>query len=206
VSGPRRTQPPQASAAPETALDLIGAALRDDEVIAPYVLDPEQPPVLGLLVAAGPRAAGGPGDYAMLVEAVREGYLLHYGEPRLLGGADADLRLLAGDYLYALGLERLASRGDLEAVRELADLISLSAQLHADGGRSGSEAGALWLASMLVVAGGATAEHERGKGALRDGDPAAGDLLIAAATAAARRIGVSEQLAAAAALLVDQPA
>ena len=42
-----------------------------------------------------------------MVEAVREGYLLHYGEPRLLVGADADLALLAGDYLYALGLERL---------------------------------------------------------------------------------------------------
>ena len=49
-------------------------------------------------------------------------------------GADADLRLLAGDYLYALGLERLAALGDLEAVRELSDLISLSAQVH-DGTR-----------------------------------------------------------------------
>ena len=45
-------------------------------------------------------------------------------------GADADLALLAGDYLYALGLERLAALGDLEAVRELSDLISLSAQLN----------------------------------------------------------------------------
>ena len=43
-----------------------------------------------------------------MVEAVREGYLLHYGEPRLLAGHDADLALLAGDYLYALGIERLA--------------------------------------------------------------------------------------------------
>ena len=33
-------------------------------------------------------------------------------------GADPDLRLLAGDYLYALGLERLAGLGDLPAVRE----------------------------------------------------------------------------------------
>ena len=40
---------------------------------------------------------------------------------------DADLRLLAGDALYALGLSRLAEAGDLEAVAELADLISLSA-------------------------------------------------------------------------------
>ena len=69
-----------------------------------------------------------------MIEAVREGYLLHYGEPRLLAGADADLALLAGDYLYALGLERLAALGDLEAVRELADLIASRAQLHAEGG------------------------------------------------------------------------
>ena len=51
-----------------------------------------------------------------MIEAVREGYLLHYGEPRIVVGADTDLALLAGDYLYALGLERLAALGDLEAV------------------------------------------------------------------------------------------
>ena len=43
-----------------------------------------------------------------MVEAVREGYLLHYGDGRVVRGADPDLALLAGDYLYALGLERLA--------------------------------------------------------------------------------------------------
>ena len=58
------------------------------------------------------RAAAAPGEYALVVEAVREGYLLHYGEPRLLAGHDADLALLAGDYLYALGLDRLAALGD----------------------------------------------------------------------------------------------
>ena len=51
-----------------------------------------------------------------MVEAVREGYLLHYGEPRLLAGHDDDLALLAGDYLYALGIERLAALGDADAV------------------------------------------------------------------------------------------
>ena len=68
-----------------------------------------------------------------MVEAVREGYLLHYGEPRLLAGHDPDLALLAGDYLYALGIERLAALGDTEAVRVLADLISTCAQLHTEG-------------------------------------------------------------------------
>ena len=75
----------------------------------------------------------GGGDRAFVIEAIREGYLLHYGEPRAFGGMDEDLRLLAGDALFALGLERLASSGDLEAVVELSDLISLSAQAEAEG-------------------------------------------------------------------------
>ena len=79
-----------------------------------------------------------------MLEAVYEGYLMHYGEPRAFAGMDEDLRLLAGDALYALGLARLAEAGDLEAVAELSDLISRSAQAHAEGGprtprRSGSE-------------------------------------------------------------------
>ena len=82
-------------------------------MIAPHVREPSAEPALGRLAAAGPRAAAAPGEYALLVEAIREGYLLHYGEPRLLDGADPDLVLLAGDYLYALGLERLAALGDV---------------------------------------------------------------------------------------------
>ena len=61
-----------------------------------------------------------------MLEAVYEGYLLHYGESRLFAGMDDDLRLLAGDALYALGLARLAEAGDLAAVAELSDLISRS--------------------------------------------------------------------------------
>jgi hypothetical protein len=45
---------------------------------------------------------------------------------------DEDLALLAGDRLYALGLERLAALGDLDAVAELADLISVCARSHAE--------------------------------------------------------------------------
>jgi hypothetical protein len=43
---------------------------------------------------------------AFVLEAVYEGHLLHYGEPRAFAGMDPDLRLLAGDALYALGLAR----------------------------------------------------------------------------------------------------
>jgi hypothetical protein len=72
-------------------------------------------------------------DRGFVLEAVREGYELHYGEPRAFTGMDPDLRLLAGDALYAQGLARLAELGDLPAIAELADLISSCAQAHAAG-------------------------------------------------------------------------
>src|SRR4029453_17226103 len=130
-----------------TSLASLAALLRDGEnVIAPHVVDSDEEPSLGALAAAGPRDGAAPDQCLLLVEAIREGYLLHYESPRLLEGADSDLRLVAGDYLYALGLERLAARGDLESVVELADLISLAAQIHAeDGLRSGDDRiRALW--------------------------------------------------------------
>ena len=102
---------------PRTRCATSPASLRaDDSVISPHVAEPAADrPALGLLAAAGPRTAVAPGEYALVVEAVREGYLLHYGRrDRVVRGADADLALLAGDYLYALGLERLAALGDLE--------------------------------------------------------------------------------------------
>jgi hypothetical protein len=71
------------------------------------------------------------GDFVL--DAVREGYEMHYGTPRAFAGMDDDLRLLAGDALYALGLSRLAERGDMAAVAELADLISSCAQAQAEG-------------------------------------------------------------------------
>src|SRR3954466_1115218 len=144
-----------------TSLDSLAALLRDGEnVIAPHVVDCDEEPALGALAAAGPRAAEAPEEYVLLVEAVREGYLLHYETPRLIQGADPDLRLLAGDYLYALGLERLADRGDLAAVRELADLISLAAQVHAEYGAGAVEASsALWLAATVTVAAGSSPKH-----------------------------------------------
>ncbi len=72
------------------------------------------------------------GIRGFVMEAVYEGYLMHYGTPRAFAGMDDDLRLLAGDALYALGLSRLAERGDVAAVAELSDLISLAAQAQAE--------------------------------------------------------------------------
>ena len=105
-----------------SALEEVAASVH--ESLAPYAI------------------AAGPGEWetrlgadrAFTVEAVYEAFLMHYREPRSFGpDMDPDLRLLAGDSLYALGLERLAERGDLPAVAELADLISLCAQAQAEG-------------------------------------------------------------------------
>lgn len=163
---------------PTEALNELAAQLRGEEsVISPYVGDPNgQVPALGILVAGGPRATTAPSEYAVLFESIREGYLLHYARPRVINGADEDLALLAGDYLYARGLERLAALGDLEAVRELSDLISLTAQLHAASGPPTDiqeGLGALWLASAVAVAAGPPTGHGDAKGALRRGDPGA---------------------------------
>lgn len=139
---------------PKEALRLLAARLREEETpISPHVVDPgEERPVFGLLAAIGPRAAEAPGEYALVVEAVREGYLLHYRTPRLLRTDDADLALLAGDYLYALGIERLGVLGDSRAIVLLADLIGRCAQLHAEVREE--EVPALWRSSALAIGAG----------------------------------------------------
>src|ERR671918_1611326 len=175
------------SPAPEDALGALAEQLRsEDSVISPHVRNVAETPALGLLVAAGARTASAPGEYALLIESIREGYLLHYGHPRVVVGADRDLALLAGDYLYARGLERLAALGDLESVRELSDLISLAAQAHAEA-NGGDLAEALWLASTVAVAAGGGGDHEGAEGAPRGGGSGAGhDLLVSARARASR--------------------
>jgi hypothetical protein len=84
-----------------------------------------------------------------VLETVYEGYLLHYGSPRAFTRMDEDMRLLGGDALYALGLSRLAEAGDLDAVTELSDLISLTATAHAEG--RPDVADELWLASARAL-------------------------------------------------------
>jgi len=111
--------------------DLAQQLREEDTPISPHVIDPGE--------SAAFAAAG---EYALVIEAVREGYLLHYGQPRLLAGHDPDLALLTGDYLYALGIERLAALGDTEAVHRLADLISTCAQFHTEG--RADEVPAVW--------------------------------------------------------------
>jgi hypothetical protein len=119
----------------------------------------------GALAAAGRRATGREDDYALLVEAIHEGYLLHYGAGRIVRPQDPDLSLLAGDRLYAIGLARLAELGDLRAVVELADVISLAAQAHAEG--DPERAAAVWETGVRVVGDGAPADYEAVKASWR---------------------------------------
>jgi hypothetical protein len=111
-------------------------------------------PALAAYAAAEPgtgRFRDSDGTRTFVLEAVYEGYLMHYGEPRAFTGMDDDLRLLAGDALYALGLARLAETGDLEAVAVLSDLISASAQAQAEG--RPADADALWKSSSGALIG-----------------------------------------------------
>jgi hypothetical protein len=104
--------------------------------------------------------------YALGLETIYEGYLLHYGWPRLFAPADDDTALLLGDYLYAHGLVRVAEVGTVEAVADLAELISLCAQLRADAAPGDGPA---WAASAALLGAGAL---DDARSALRDGgDP-----------------------------------
>jgi hypothetical protein len=127
--------------------------------------------------------------FALGLETIYEGYLVHYGTARLFEPADQDTALLLGDYLYAHGLVRIAACGDVKAVADLSELISLSSQLRAEGAEGD---GALWAATASLL----------GAGALLDGPRAAVRLhsdaapLEAAARAAAGDSAVERALAA----------
>jgi len=155
----------------------VAGALKPPAPEAPH-LDRPGP---AQLAAAGPRARGNEREYELLLEMILEGYRLHYDEPVVVDTPDADLALLLGDHLYALGLSRLAELGDLDAVAELADVISLAAQA-----RTASDAelaGALWDAGAASVGWGTTDAHVKAKARARGQDPGAAEALRAAACA-----------------------
>ncbi len=131
------------------------------------------------IAAAGPRGARAPEEYELLLEMILEGSRLHYGSPLLVRAADPDLQLLLGDQLYALGLERLAALGDLDAVRELADVISLVGQAHAE--RNPARADAIWVAGAVALGWGPAPAHEAAKALARAGVASATAELYAAA-------------------------
>jgi hypothetical protein len=139
-----------------TALERLAAELAAEDGL-----------LSGALTGAVPAGAVDAPDpeYGLLLEAIREGALLHYGHGRILAPADPDLALLAGDRLYAIGLDRLAALGDVTAVAELADVISLVAQAHAEDDPQRAEAA--WAAGARAVVAGSTPDHEAAKAAWR---------------------------------------
>ena len=86
--------------------------------------------------------------FALGLETIYEGYLLHYGRSRLFSPASPETALLLGDYLYAHGLVRIAALGDVAAVADLAKLISLVAQIRAE--QSGDD-GPAWAATAALL-------------------------------------------------------
>jgi hypothetical protein len=153
-----------------TSVERLHAALAAEggELAASLIDADSAPPAPAV---EGPRVAGHEESYELVVELIREGYLVHYGAGRVVRPEDPDLALLAGDRMYALGLARLAALGDLDAVVELADVISLSAQAHAAGDPELAEAA--WAAGAAAVGRGGGAEHLRAKAAARAGGPGA---------------------------------
>jgi hypothetical protein len=126
--------------------------------------------------------------FALGLETIYEGYLMHYGRPRLFAPPDRDNALLLGDYLYAHGLVRVALFREVEAVSDLAELISLCSQLRA-GDIEGD--GAAWAASAALLGRGTLSAA---RDALRiGGDP---DPLLALAYDAAGAEAVDRALAA----------
>jgi hypothetical protein len=96
-----------------------------------------------------------PATFAVGLETIYEGYLMHYGRPRLFAAGDRDTRILLGDYLYAHGLVRVAEHGDTALVSDLAELLSLCAQLRAEATPGEPIAdGVLWAATHALIGSG----------------------------------------------------
>jgi hypothetical protein len=170
---------------------LTDALSEQGGLLAESVSRPGQHPGDGLAQAAarGPRAAGRETEYALLLAMIMEGSRLHYGVPRVVRAPDPDLALLLGDQLYALGLARLAALGDLAAVAELADVISLVAQAHA--ARDPLLAEAVWQAGASAIGWGVVDGYQEAKVLARDHHPGARQALQEATRPALLQEGVS---------------
>jgi hypothetical protein len=168
-------------------MERLLAALREQGgLLAQYTVGTAdgRPPRPGppQVATGGPRVAGREAEYELLLEMIFEGSLLHYGSPRVVRPEDPDLALLLGDHLYALGLTRLAALGDLEAVSELADVISLISQAHVAG--DPELAAAVWEAGAVAIGWGPSEAHEAAKALARAGDGRAPGALRDAASPA----------------------
>ena len=130
----------------------------------------------------------GEARYALGLETIYEGYLVHYGRPRLFAPTDGDTALLLGDYLYAHGVARISALQDVEAVADLSELISLCSQVRAE---EAAGDGPLWAATAALLGRGALDEPRTELRLHSDPQP-----LDAAARAAAGDDAVDAALAA----------
>jgi hypothetical protein len=175
------------SSATELWDELAGAAADESSLWGDALLPPGERRGEAVFSALGePR-------FALGIETIYEGYLAHYGTPRLFAPADRETALLLGDYLYAHGLARIAAFGAAEPVLDLAQLISICAQLRGDR-REGD--GAAWAATAALLGRGAL---EAARAALRDREDA--EPLLDLAREAAAADAVAHALAAHARLL-----
>lgn len=178
---------------PAAALRLLAARVAAEGPPLSVVREePAAPPAFGLLASAGPRTAPKGGVYAFVVEAVREGYLCHYGIPRVIESPDSDLALLAGDLFYAIGISTLAQLGDDQSVHLLSDLIVVSAELRSAGRRE--EAEAFWIARILALACGSDDEHVQLATALSRAAPGSVEALEAWSDRTAAANGISRHI------------
>jgi hypothetical protein len=97
----------------------------------------------------------GEARYALGLETIYEGYLVHYGRSRLFAPPDDDTALLLGDYLYAHGVARISALQEVAAVADLSELISLCSQVRAD---ETDGDGPLWAATAALLGRGALDE------------------------------------------------
>ena len=139
---------------------IAGDAARESPLWAEALLPADEQrrePVFSQLVAP---------ELALGVETIYEGYLVHYGRSRLFAPPDTDTALLLGDYLYAQGLVHVAAAGNVDAVADLAELISVCSLARAEG-RNGD--GPAWAATAAGLGTGdpdGTAGRERVERAL----------------------------------------
>lgn len=193
--------------APDPLAAIAAAVRAEGGLLAAVTVDPapDADRTLAVAVAAGPRAAVVGPDLALAAEATREAELLHHApeRARVLRTDDRDLALLAGDRLYALGLERLAAGGWTDEVAILADIVAVVARLHADpawqigpaadgspaAGTGSPEAvvarsAALWSCAAAALGQGSGSPSAALLRTVRAGERPADDRMIAAAAVA----------------------
>ncbi len=132
---------------PTSVADLWDTIALEAEQQSPLWASALKPPEARELVAVFSPLADE--RFALGLETIYEGYLVHHGRPRLFDPADTSA-LLLGDYLYAHGLLRIAELGEVDAVQALAELISLCSHLKAESAPGDGEA---WAATAMRLDG-----------------------------------------------------